>query len=83
MAGMIFNGARIDFFDATGSATVNGRTYYWEFYEWTGPVFTRKDGQPLAQYPSETHPVWPAFVTWLQDYEQKQRNQRALDIVYL
>ena len=56
------------FVDAEGSAIVNGREWRWEFHKYLGPTFLRKDGEPMARFPREGHPVWAAFETWLEGY---------------
>jgi len=51
MAGhsQIINGTRvfIDYPDAYGEAVVKNRTWRWDFHEWCGPCWLRKDGEPL------------------------------------
>ena len=39
---------------AEGSAVIGRRTYYWEFHDYLGPTFLRKDGTPVST------PVWIA-----------------------
>ena len=37
----------------------------WEFNHRFGPLFLRKDGEPLINQPkSESHLAWEAFETW-------------------
>ena len=81
MAGMIGGGMCIDYHDGEGSAVVNGRTYRWEFHEYCGPCFLRKDGEPLVNQPGEHHPVWKAFGEWLDAYLKKRKSSRASEIV--
>jgi len=68
MAGhsQIINGTRvfIDYPDAYGEAVVKNRTWRWDFHEWCGPCWLRKDGEPLKnQWPPKA--VWRAFDKWL------------------
>lgn len=42
----------------------NGRDYRFDWHTHLGPTFLKKDGEPLEIYPSERHPVWPAFGLW-------------------
>ena len=58
------------FIDDEGTAVVNGRQYQWEFHEYLGPTFIRKDGEPLKRQPGEHHPVWPHFEKWLKAREK-------------
>lgn len=72
----IYPGCIIDtFIDATGEAVVNGRLWKWEFHEYLGPTFLKRDGEPRNKYPSERHPVWDAFQAWLGDYYEKKGNK--------
>jgi hypothetical protein len=61
----------IDYPDGHGSAThsTTGRTIYWDFHNYCGPLFLRADGDtPLVRQPGEKHWVWPQFEAWLQAY---------------
>jgi hypothetical protein len=60
----------ISFSDGRGSARVGRRTYRWEFHEYCGPFFLRKDGEALKIQPSEYHPVWLHFEKWLKRYKR-------------
>lgn len=42
----------------------NGKTWRWEFHNYCGPVFLRKDGQPLKRHPGEHSPAWDVFNKW-------------------
>lgn len=73
MAGLIatIGGSKVcvDFADAEGSAVVNGRLWKWEFCQWGGPLFLRKDGRARKhQNPSKV--VWMAFDRWLKAYRK-------------
>ena len=81
MAGMIVGNMAIDYHDGEGSAVVNGRKYRWEFHEYCGPCFLRKDGEPLARQPGEHHPVWPEFSKWLKIYQKKRKTAKPHEIV--
>jgi hypothetical protein len=63
--------------DSCGSAVVRGRTYYWDFHNYLGPTFTKKDGTVLKNQPSEHHPVWGPFAEWLKKYEAERAAARA------
>lgn len=70
--------------DGEGSAVVNGITWRWEFHEYCGPFFMRKDGSERKRVPSEHHPVWAAFGAWhkkwLSGQKAKRRKRKSLDI---
>ncbi len=70
----MLNGSKcfIDYADDEGEAVVNGRTYRWEFHNYCGPLFLRKDGEPLKNQPGEHHPVWPYFDQWMKKREKKK-----------
>ncbi len=56
-----------DFTHGEGSAVVNKREWRWEFHDYLGPTFLRKDGVPLSnQMPPQA--VWDAFDLWLRQY---------------
>jgi hypothetical protein len=42
----------------------NGKVWKWEFNSRFGPVFLKKDGQPLKNQPSEKNTIWPVFEKW-------------------
>ena len=42
----------------------NGRIYYFDWHRFCGPMFLRKDGEPLARYPGERNPMWKTFTLW-------------------
>ena len=67
----IINGSRvfIDYADAEGSAVVNGRVWRWEFHEWCGPSFLRKDGEPRKCQCPTVKAVWDAFEKWHRKYQ--------------
>lgn len=50
----------------------SGRVVHFEWHRYCGPNFVRKDGEPWARFPSERHPLWPAFEAW-------QRQGRRVD----
>lgn len=53
------------FAEAEGRATVRGKEWRWEFSKEFGPIFLRKNGEPLTNQPvSSRHPVWKAFEDW-------------------
>lgn len=84
MAGYISGGTAIDYHDGEGSAVVNGRTYRWEFHEYCGPTFLRKDGEPWKRIcPGENHPVWDEFEKWLKKYKAARKKAKAHEIVQI
>lgn len=83
MAGMIIGNTCIDYHDGEGSAVVAGRTYRWEYHEYCGPCFIRRDGEPLVNQPGEHHPVWPAFYQWLDRYKAKRKHAKPSDCLHL
>lgn len=60
------------FFDASGSAVVNGKEWTWEFSSQLGPWFLGKDGEPLAKQPGSRHHVWRAFEDWLKELKAER-----------
>ncbi len=43
----------------------NGKEWRWSFNSRFGPLFLRKDGEPLKRQPwREDAPVWDAFDAW-------------------
>lgn len=63
----------IDYADAYGEAVVNGRVWRWEYHNYLGPTFLRKDGEPRKCQCPTIDAVWDAFQVWLKKYE-KARN---------
>jgi len=43
----------------------NGKTYTFDWHSYMGPTFLKKNGDPLACFPTMRHPVWPAFELWM------------------
>ena len=42
-----------------------GKTWRWSFNSRFGPLFLRKDGEPLVHQPiREGHPAWEPFEKW-------------------
>ena len=72
MAGHISNGMAIDYADGWGEAVVNGRLWRWEFHDYLGPTFLRKDGEPRKCQCPTVPAVWDAFAAW----EAKHRAAR-------
>ena len=45
----------------------NGKLWRWEFQERFGPLFLRKDGEPLVNQPiAEDHPAWKPLIEWFE-----------------
>jgi len=58
----------IDYADAYGEAEVDGKIWKWEFHDYLGPTFLKKDGEPReCQFPKNKK-VWDAFEKWLKEY---------------
>lgn len=55
--------------DAEGSGVDrNGKLWRWDFHEYCGPLFLKKNGDPLKNQPmTENHPAWAPFEAWLRD----------------
>lgn len=48
----------------------NGKLWKWEFNLFYGPVFLRKDGEPLKRQPcDENHPAWAPFKRWFKKHK--------------
>jgi hypothetical protein len=41
-----------------------GRVCIFDWHRYLGPTFLRKDGEPLARYPSQRNPMWRVFGLW-------------------
>jgi hypothetical protein len=65
----------IDYADAEGGAVVNGRVWRWEFHEYLGPTFLKKNGEPRkCQNPQKA--VWNAFGKWFREYKKQEYERR-------
>ncbi len=62
----------VDYADGEGEAVVNGRKWRWEFHDFCGPSFLKKNGDPRDCQPGEKHPVWKAFNKWFKKYEKSK-----------
>ena len=52
----------------------SGKLWKWEFNPYFGPLFLRKDGEPLISQPvGEDHIVWPVFEKWHNELLNKQK----------
>lgn len=61
----------IDYADAFAQVDVDGKTWRWEFHDYLGPTFLKKNGEPRkCQFPTNKK-VWAAFNKWLKEYESK------------
>jgi len=48
-----------------------GKIWKWEFRSYGGPLFLRKDGEPLVNQPTEDdHPAWEPFEKWFKKHNQ-------------
>lgn len=63
--------------EAEGSVQIGSRTYRWDFHSYLGPLFLKKDGDPLKRQPGEHHPVWPHFEKWLEDYRKRKPKRKC------
>ncbi len=52
------------FHTASGSGGYGGKTYYWDFSEMFGPLFTDKDGNELKHQPGPRSYAFKAFEIW-------------------
>jgi len=49
-----------------------GHLWRWDFSPQFGPLFLRKDGEPLAHQPEGAdHPAWGAFEKWLEEWKKE------------
>jgi len=70
-------GVRIcSFTTATGSGTVRGKTYHWDFSEMFGPLFTTTKGEPMRTQP-KGGPAWEAFEAWHREYKASHAGKPA------
>jgi hypothetical protein len=63
--------------DGYGEATVNGRVWRWDFHNYLGPTFIKKDGSMLKNQPGENHPVWNAFADWLTKHDDAREKKAS------
>lgn len=55
---------------------VAGKVWRWTFNPQFGPLFLRKDGEPLARQPiRENHPAWGPFQRWLDKRQSRIRKK--------
>ena len=66
----------IDYADAYGEAKVNGTVWRWEFHDYLGPTFLRKDGEPRKCQCPTVKAAWKAFDKWLKRYEKEKRHMK-------
>ena len=52
------------FHTASGSGGFGGRTYYWDFSEQFGPLFTDERGHELSNQPGPRSHAFKAFELW-------------------
>jgi hypothetical protein len=81
MAGFISNGIAIDYADGIGKAKFGKREYWWDFNEWTGPLFYRRNWVELKRQPGEHHPVWKHFERWLKRYHRARKKAKSWETV--
>ena len=56
----------------------NGKLWRWEFQAYYGPMFLKKDGEPLKNQPErENHPAWEPFEVWLKKHNKKRFKREA------
>jgi hypothetical protein len=54
-----------------------GKVWRWEFHEYLGPGFLRKNGELLKNQPSENSPAWDPFYDWFYNmYPEKDKFPR-------
>lgn len=63
----------VDYADAEGSAVVNGRVWRWEFHEYLGPGWLKKDGNPKKCQCPTIKAVWDAFEKWHRKYKRSKK----------
>lgn len=52
------------FTQCSGTGGYGGRTYYWDFSEMFGPLFTDEHGEPLTHQPGPRSHAFKAFDIW-------------------
>jgi len=60
------------FTDCKGSGVIGKRTYYWDFSDRFGPLFTRADGRELDPQPGIRSNAWKAFEAWHKELRDDQ-----------
>ncbi len=69
----------LDYADGYGEAVINGRLWAWEFHEYLGPTFLKKNGDPRANTCPTVPAVWAAFNDWLKLYHQEKDKRLKKD----
>lgn len=62
---------------ASGSGGFGGRTYYWDFSDMFGPLFTDKDGRELKRQPGVRSHAFKAFEIWHRELQAESRLVRC------
>jgi hypothetical protein len=57
------------FTDTDTISSPNGR-HHWDFSWRFGPLFTRKNGEPLKNQPQPGSAAWSAFETWFAEWKK-------------
>jgi hypothetical protein len=60
------------FVEATGTAKVGARTFYWDFSDMFGPLFTTAEGEPLKNQPGPRSRAWKTFEEWHKELKEER-----------
>jgi hypothetical protein len=65
----------IDYPDGYGEVVVDGRKWSFDFHDYLGPTFLKKNGEVRkCQNPKKA--VWAAFEEWFQNYKAEKESKK-------
>jgi hypothetical protein len=56
----------------------DGRSMKFEWHRYCGPLFLRKDGEPMERQPSAKHWIWYAFSWWHEQGKRVDENNNCI-----
>jgi hypothetical protein len=65
------------FHTASGSGGYGGKTYYWDFSEMFGPLFTDAEGNEIEPQPGVRSHAFKAFSLWLEEMQREKHLMMA------
>ena len=61
------------FHTASGSGGYGGKTYYWDFSDRFGPLFTNEQGEEITPQPGPRSHAFKAFSVWHAELMAEER----------
>lgn len=61
---------------ASGTGGYGGKTFYWDFSDMFGPLFTDAEGRELKRQPGPRSYAWKAFEIWHKELLAEQEKLR-------